>query len=160
MPLVIEHAVRPLLRMIGTTMTNTWLFWALLSALFAALTSIFAKLSLQRINPDLAQFFRTAIVLLLMAIVVAGGKWNEMADWSKRTWVLLVLSGMATAASWLCYFRALDIGDVTRVAAVDKLSVAIVAVVAAVFLSERLGALGWCGVVLVSVGLVLIGQEN
>ena len=142
-------------------MTNTWLFWALLSALFAALTAIFAKLSLQRINPDVAQFVRTAIVLLLMTlVVVAGGKWNEMPDWSRRTWILLVLSGIATAASWLCYFRALDIGDVTRVAAVDKLSVAIVAVVAATFLSERLGALGGCGVVLVSVGLVLIGQKN
>jgi transporter family protein len=147
--------------MIGTTMANTWLIWALLSALFAALTAIFAKLSLQRINPDLAQFVRTAIVLLLMTlVVVAGGKWNEMADWSRRTWILLALSGIATAASWLCYFRALDIGDVTRVAAVDKLSLAIVAVVAATFLSERLGALGWCGVVLVSVGLVLIGQKN
>jgi len=115
---------------------HSWLFWAVLSAVFAALMSIFAKLSLQRIDPDVAQFLRTFIVLLIMALVVApSGKWNEMLQWSGRTWLLLALSALATAASWHCYFRALDVGEATRVAAVDKMSVAIVAVAAALFFS-------------------------
>ena len=142
-------------------MLNSWLFWAALSAVFAALMSIFAKLSLQKIDPDAAQFLRTTIVLAIMAVMVApNGKWNEIPHWSGRTWLLLTLSAVATAASWLCYFRALDVGEATRVAAVDKMSVAIVAVAAAVFLSERVGMLGWCGVILVSVGLVMLSLKS
>ena len=140
---------------------HSWLFWASLSAVFAALMSIFAKLSLQKIDPDVAQFLRTSIVFALMALVVApNGKWNELLHWSGRTWLLLTLSALATTASWLCYFRALDVGETTRVAAVDKMSVAIVAVAAALFLSERLGPLGWCGVALVSIGLVMLSLKS
>jgi bacterial/archaeal transporter family protein len=141
--------------------TGSWLFWAILSAAFAAAMSIFAKVGLQKIDPDVAQVLRTGIVLLFMvAIIAPSGKWGEAWQWSGRTWLMLVLSGVATALSWLCYFRALELGDATRVAAVDKLSVALVAVAAAVFLSERLGALGWCGVALVSAGLVMISYKN
>jgi bacterial/archaeal transporter family protein len=142
-------------------LTSSWLFWAILSAAFAAAMSIFAKAGLQKIDPDVAQVLRTFVVLLFMAALIApGGKWGETLDWSRRTWLMLILSGVATALSWLCYFRALELGDATRVAAVDKLSVAIVAVAAAVFLSERLGAVGWCGVALVSAGLVMISLKH
>jgi transporter family protein len=142
-------------------LVHSWLFWALLSATFAALVSIFAKLSLQKIDPDLAQFLRTAVVLFGVAVPVAlSGKWSGAAHWSGRTWLFLVLSGLATSASWICYFRALDVGDATRVAAIDKLSVAMVAIAAALFLQERLGLLGWCGVALVTVGLIMIGHTK
>lgn len=145
----------------ATMFVQSWLFWALLSAAFAAAMSIFAKIGLQRTDPDVAQVLRTFVVLLLMLVLVApSGKWNETLQWSGRTWLMLILSGVATALSWLCYFRALELGEATRVAAIDKLSVAVVAVAAAVFLSERLGALGWCGVALVSAGLVMISLKN
>jgi len=140
---------------------HSWLFWALLSAVFAALMSIFAKLGLQRTDPDVAQFLRTTIVLVVIAaLVVPSGKLTEIAQWNARTCILLALSGLATAASWLCYFRALEVGSAARVAAVDKLSVAIVAVAAVVFLGERLGFLNWTGVALVTIGLVMISLRN
>jgi transporter family protein len=142
-------------------LTGSWLFWAVLSAVLAAAMSIFAKAGLQKIDSDVAQVLRTLIVLVFMiAIVAPTGKWSETAQWSGRTWVMLILSGVATALSWLCYFRALELGDATLVAAVDKFSVALVAVGAAMFLSERLGALGWLGVALVSVGLVLVSLKS
>jgi transporter family protein len=138
---------------------KSWLFWALLSATFAALTVIFAKSSLKRIDPDAAQLLHTAIVLLVLVVAVGlGGKWQELVQTNTRTWVFLVLSGLATAASWICYFRALNVGEATRVAAVDKLSVAIVAVIAAFIFHERLGILGWCGVAFVTAGLIMIGR--
>ena len=139
----------------------SWFIWSVLAAFFAALMAVFAKLSLQRIDPDVAQFFRTSIVLASITLLVASrSKWDEMVDWSARTWLLLGLSGLATAASWICYFRASDLGDATRVSAVDKLSVAIVAVMAASFLGERLDVMDWCGVLLVSVGLVMLTLKH
>lgn len=141
-------------------LVQSWLFWALLAAIFAALTAIFAKVGLERIDADVAQLLRTAVVLVAVAIPVAySGKWHEAAQWTGRNWLYLVLSGLATAASWICYFRALDVGDATRVAAVDKLSVAIVAVVAATLLQEHLGMRGWCGVALVTAGLIMISGK-
>jgi transporter family protein len=123
--------------------------------------SVFAKIGLQRVDPDVAQFVRTAIVLAATAaIVLANGKLVGISQWRAQTWVLLVLSGLATAASWVCYFRALDVGSAARVAAVDKLSVAIVAVAAVVFLGDRLGITGWVGVVLVTTGLMLISLKS
>jgi transporter family protein len=140
---------------------HSWLFWAFLAALFAALVSVLAKGSLERIDPDVAQFFRTAIILVVVTLVVLPrGRWTEVSQWSTRIWLLLGLSGVATALSWLCYFRALDLGEASRVAAVDKLSVVIVALLGAAFLSERLGALGWFGVLLVSIGLVMISLRG
>jgi transporter family protein len=142
-------------------LTQSWLFWAILSAVSASLVSIFAKLSLQQVNPDVAQLLRTAVVLMLTAaLVVPGGKCAQILQWSGRTWIMLTLSGVATAASWLCYFRALDLGDATRAAAVDKSSVAIIAIVAAIFLRERLGVVGWCGVVMVSIGLAMLSLKR
>jgi bacterial/archaeal transporter family protein len=142
-------------------MFASWLFWALLAALFAALMSICAKLGLQKIDSDAAQLFRTLVVLVFtVTIVAARGTLGEVVHWSSRTWILLGLSGLATAASWVCYFRALNLGEATRVASLDKLSLVIVAILAAVFLGERLKALDWCGVTLVVAGLVLLSMKS
>jgi transporter family protein len=136
-----------------------WLFWALLSAVFAALTAILAKLGLKRIDPDVGQLVHSAVAVIAIAIpVVLGSKWQEAAQWTGRTWLYFTFSGLATAASWICYFRALSIGEPTRVVAVDKLSVAFVAVAAAVILHERLGFVGWCGIGLVTIGMIMIGH--
>ena len=135
----------------------TWQFWALLSALFAALTAIFAKLGVEHVGSDFATFIRTIVILLaLVLILTATGGWQGPATISGRSYFFLILSGLATGASWICYFRALKIGDAARVAPVDKLSVVLVAVFAVVFLGERLSATAWFGIALVGSGAVLI----
>jgi len=134
-----------------------WLLWAILSATFAALMTILAKVGLKDIDPDFAQLIRTAVVLPSLAVLVLmTGKWQAVGNWNSRTWLFLTLSGLATAASWICYFRALDIGQASRVAAVDKLSVVIVALLAAATLHERLGPVSWCGILLVAAGLATL----
>ena len=102
----------------------TWQFWALLSAVFAALTAIFAKIGVENINSDFATLIRTVIIVVVLAAIVVGtGQIQSLDTISTRTYVFLTLSALATGASWLCYFRALKIGDAARVAPVDKLSV-------------------------------------
>jgi transporter family protein len=134
-----------------------WLPWALLSAAFAALTAIFGKVGVANINADLATLIRTGVILCaLLGIVGATGQWQAPATIASRTWLFLILSGLATGASWLCYFRALKIGDAARVAPIDKLSVVLVAVFGAVFLSERLSGLNWLGVALIGGGALLV----
>ena len=124
---------------------------------FAAATALLSKAGLRGLDPDAAQFVRTAVVLAAMtALVAAGGAWRQMASFGGRAWALLILAGLATAASWACYYRALAVGAASRVAAVDKLSVVMVAVVAALALGERLGLVGWLGVGLASAGAVLV----
>src|SRR5688572_13913342 len=126
---------------------HPWFWWALLSATFAAVTAIFAKVGLKTINSDFGLFVRTAVVLAAMAgLVTLTGKWVPLSKVSMRAWVFLILSGLATGASWYCYFRALKIGEVSRVAAIDKFSVVLVAVFSAFALSERLGPAGWLGI--------------
>lgn len=116
-----------------------WQVWALLSAAFAALTAIFAKVGVANVNSDFATFVRTVVILLALgAILSLTGNWQTPATVSGRSWMFLVLSGLATGASWVCYFRALKIGDAARVAPIDKLSVVLVAVFAVVFLGSRL----------------------
>src|SRR5882724_13202353 len=108
--------------------TTSWLPWALASAAFAALTAIFGKVGVANINADLATLVRTVVILATLAgIVGATGQWQAPASVSGRTWLFLVLSGLATGASWLCYFRALKLGDAARVAPIDKLGVALIA---------------------------------
>lgn len=139
---------------------NTWQVWALLSALFAALTAILAKIGVGPVNPDLATMIRTAVILALTAtMVAASGQWQPLRSIPARTLVFLGLSGIATGASWLCYFRALKLGDASRVAPIDKLSVVIVAVIATLFLGERLSATNWLGVVLIAAGAVLVALK-
>jgi transporter family protein len=139
------------------SLAASWQLWALLSAGFAALTAIFAKVGVENINSDYATLIRTVVILLFAAaIVIVSGEFQPPASISGRTYLFLVLSGLATGASWLCYFRALQLGNAAQVAPVDKLSVVLVAVFAVIFLGEHLSALAWLGIVLVGTGAVLI----
>jgi bacterial/archaeal transporter family protein len=136
---------------------SSWQAWALLSAVFAALTAIFAKVGVENINPDLATFIRTIVVLISFAFLLfATGQFVAPNAVSAKTWTFLILSGLATGASWLCYFRALKLGPATLVAPIDKLSVVLVALFAFVFLGERPAATGWLGIALISAGAILL----
>ena len=118
-----------------------WVFWAVLSAAFAALTAIFAKVGVAGVDSDFATLIRTVVILgLVAAIAGMRGAWQPVAEVPGRTGVFLLLSGLATGASWLCYFRALKMGDAARVAPVDKLSVVLVAVFGVIFLGEKLSS--------------------
>jgi len=138
----------------------SWQFWAVLSATFAALTAIFAKVGVENVNSDFATLIRTVVILLLLvAIVAATGQMQTLGSINGKTYGFLVLSGLATGASWLCYFRALKIGNAAQVAPIDKLSVVLVAVFGAIFLGERLGAINWLGVALIAAGAVLVAYR-
>ena len=137
--------------------TSSWIFWALLSAVFAALTAIFAKVGIEHIDSDLATFIRTGVIIVTLGfILLATGKFNTPGPISTRTWTFLVLSGLATGASWLCYFRALKIGDAARVAPIDKLSVVMVAIFGVLFLGEKLSVLNWLGIALIGAGAIFV----
>jgi bacterial/archaeal transporter family protein len=136
---------------------ESWAFWALLSAAFAALTAIFAKIGVENINSDLATLIRTVVVAgVLAAIVAVTRQYQPLAAIPARTYAFLALSGFATGASWLCYFRALKLGDAARVAPLDKLSIVLVAVFGVAFLGERLSALNWLGIVLIGCGALFV----
>jgi len=140
---------------------SSWLPWALLSALFAALTAIFAKVGIEAIDSDFATLFRTVVVALTLgALVYATGKWQSPFEIPPKSAIFLVLSALATGASWVCYFRALKLGDASRVAPVDKLSVVLVAVFAAMFLGERPGLREWLGIALVGGGVLLLSLRS
>ncbi|MBN8961403.1 MAG: EamA family transporter [Rhizobiales bacterium] len=140
---------------------SSWQFWALLSAMFAALTAIFAKVGVEDINPDLATFIRTIIVLMSLAFILyATGQFSHPGSISTRSWIFLILSGLGTGASWLCYFRALKLGPATLVAPIDKLSVVLVALFGVAFLGERPSAIGWLGIALIAAGAVLIAVKG
>ena len=135
----------------------SWQFWAVLSAVFAALTAILAKIGIAGVGSDFATFIRTVVILAMVsAILLATGQWQPPTSVPMRTWIFLGLSGLATGASWLCYFRALKLGDASRVAPVDKLSVVLVAIFGVVLLGERLPPTGWLGVGLIGAGAVLL----
>ncbi len=136
---------------------SSWLTWALMSAAFAALTAIFAKVGVENVNPDVATFIRTIVVLLLLGVIVAAtGQYRAVAEAPARTYVFLVLSGLATGASWWCYFRALHLGEAARVAPIDKLSVVLVAVFGVGFLGERLSVVNWLGIGMIAAGAWLV----
>ena len=142
-------------------MTGSWFFWALLSAVFAALTAIFAKVGLQGVDSDFATLIRTAMVLVLLAVIVlATGKWSNPLALPGKTLLWLLLSALATGASWLCYFRALQRGPAAQVAPVDKLSVVLVAVFAVAFLHERLAWREWLGVAMIGGGVLLMALKR
>ena len=135
----------------------TWQVWALGSAVFAALTAIFAKIGIAHVNSDFATFVRTVVILLALALMLTlAGNWQAPASVPARSWIFLILSGLATGASWLCYFRALQIGKAAEVAPVDKLSVVLVAVFAVLFLGEQLSAAHWLAVVMIGGGALLL----
>ena len=134
-----------------------WLFWALLSAVFAAMTAIFAKLGLSGMDSDLATLVRTAVIFLILAgFVYFSGKWSDPFAYSPRAWLFLLLSALATGASWVCYFRALKLGDVSRVAPIDKFSIVLVVIFAVIFLGERPSGRDWLGIAMIGGGVLLL----
>ena len=136
---------------------NNWLLWSLLSALFAGVTAILAKVGVEGINSNLATAIRTSVVLLFALLIVAISRTPlSLSTISRRTWIFLILSGMATALSWICYFRALQLGLASKVAPIDKLSVIFAIVMAAVFLHEPVSWLQWAGGGLIVSGAVLL----
>ena len=144
-----------------TSALAPWLFWALLSAAFAALTAIFAKVGIENVGSDFATLIRTTVILGALALFVAAtGQWQPLRSVSTRTYLFLVLSGLATGASWVCYFRALKLGEAARVAPVDKLSVVLVAIFSVTFLGERLSATNWLGIGLVAAGTILVAHRG
>lgn len=141
--------------------TSNWFFWALLSAVFAALTAIFAKVGLEGVQSDLATLIRTAVILVVLAtFVYFTGAWSNPFRLSAKTWLFLVLSSLATGASWVCYFRALKMGDASKVAPVDKLSLLLVAVFAFVFLHERPSAREWFGILMIGAGVLVLAFKR
>jgi transporter family protein len=137
--------------------TSNWFVWALSSAAFAALTAIFAKIGLEGVDSDLATLVRTAVIMAVLAAFVSlTGKWSNPFELSSKTWLFLVLSGLATGASWVCYFRALKVGDASKVAPVDKFSLLLVAVFAFLFLGERPSLREWAGILMVGAGVLVL----
>ena len=140
---------------------GSWMVWALLSALFAALTAVFAKVGVEGVDSDLATAIRTGIVfVVLIPFVWLTGKWSNPLGLPTRTLLFLAFSALATGASWLCYFRALQLGNASMVAPVDKLSVVLVALFGVAFLGEKLSAPNWLGIVLIAVGAVLVSYKG
>ena len=141
--------------------SNAWLYWALASAFFAALTAIFAKLGLQGIDSDFATFIRTLVIIAALAAFLSyTGKWQRVGGFSGRNWAFLILSGLATGASWLAYFKALQMGEASKVAPVDKFSIVLVALMAVVFLKERPGAQEWLGIVMIAGGVLVLALKR
>ncbi|MFO1207202.1 MAG: EamA family transporter [Burkholderiales bacterium] len=141
--------------------SGDWFFWAALSAVFAALTAIFAKVGVEGVDSDVATLVRTFIIAIVLTVFVwFTGKWTDPLALPRKTWLFLGLSALATGASWVCYFRALQLGDAAKVAPVDKLSLVLVAVFAFAFLGERPTLREWSGIGLVAVGVLLLAVKR
>jgi len=141
--------------------TGHWFLWAAMSAVFAALTAIFAKVGIRGVDSDYATLLRTLVIVLLLAAFVGWtGKWRDPMALPWRTWLFLGLSALATGASWVCYFRALQAGNASQVAPVDKFSLVLVAVFAYTFLGERPSPREWLGLALVSGGVLLMAFKR
>lgn len=134
----------------------SWFIWALFSAFFAGLTAVLAKVGVQEINSNLATAIRTVVILIFTSTIALFTNSQRLSTIGKRTWLFLILSGIATGLSWLCYFRALQIGEASRVAPVDKLSVVIAIALAAIFLHEHLTWHHWAGGLLIVTGAVVL----
>lgn len=138
-----------------------WFYWALLSAIFAAMTAIFAKIGLEGVDSDYATLIRTFVILLVLSgFVYYAGKWSDPFSLNPKTWLFLSLSGLATGASWVCYFRALQVGEASKVAPVDKFSLVLVAVFAVIFLGERPNLREWLGILLVAGGVLVLSSAR
>jgi transporter family protein len=143
------------------TDSSPWFFWAVLSAIFAALTAIFAKVGIQGVDSDLATLVRTAIIIVVLsAFVWFAGKWSNPFELPARTWFFLGLSGLTTGGSWVCYFRALQVGEASKVAPVDKLSLVLVAIFAFTFLGERPSLREWSGIAMVAGGVLVLAFKR
>lgn len=143
------------------TIPSGWLLWALLSACFAAMTAIFAKVGIRGVDSDLATLIRTVMIFAVLGpFVWFTGKWSNPLSLPSKTLIFLAMSALATGASWVCYFRALQIGQASQVAPIDKLSVVLVALFAYVLLGERPSAQEWLGILLVAGGVLLIALHK
>ncbi|HEY3379646.1 MAG TPA: EamA family transporter [Armatimonadota bacterium] len=143
------------------TSSTVWFYFALLSAIFAALTAIFAKVGIKGVDSDLATLVRTVIIMVVLSgFVWVTGKWSNPFALPSKTWLFLGLSGLATGASWVCYFRALQIGDASKVAPVDKLSLVLVAIFACAFLGERPALREWVGIAMVAGGVLVLAIKR
>src|SRR6185436_8308132 len=143
-----------------SAISGSWLFWAVLSAVFAALTALFAKVGVENVNSDFATFIRTIIVIVALAgVLTLTGEWQVPTSITTRTYIFLALSGLGTGASWLCYFRALKVGYAARVAPIDKLSVVLVALFGVAFLGEKLSGANWLGVAMIGGGAILVAYK-
>ena len=140
---------------------GSWQIWSLLSATFAAMTAIFAKIGIENVNSDFATFIRTFVIIwALAAFLVATDQWQQLSSVSGRSYLFLVLSGLATGASWVCYFRALKIGKAAQVAPIDKLSVVLVAIFGVLILGESPTLPNWIGIAMITVGAILIAYKG
>jgi bacterial/archaeal transporter family protein len=140
---------------------HSWAFWAILSAVFAALTAIFAKIGIQDVDSDLATLVRTAIIIVVLTgFVWFTGKWSNPFELTSKTWFYLTLSGLATGASWLCYFRALQLGEASKVAPIDKFSLVLVVIFAVAFLGERPSVRDWTGIAMVASGVMVLAFKR
>lgn len=136
---------------------NTWVVYAFGSAVFAALTAILGKVGVEGVNSNLATFIRTIVILIVAALLVsARGEWQRPDSISTKTYIFLVLSGIATGLSWLCYYRALQLGPASKVAPIDKLSVVFVIIMALVFLGEKLTLKSAIGAGMIAVGSLVL----
>lgn len=143
------------------TTPNNWFLWAVLSAIFAAFTAIFAKIGIRGVDSDLATFVRTVIIaFVLFGFIWFTGRWTNPFTLSGKTWTFLSLSALATGASWVCYFRALKIGDASKVAPVDKFSLVLVAIFAVAFLGERPTIKDWLGIAMVAGGVIVLAIKR
>jgi transporter family protein len=143
------------------TLLDSWLFWALLSAGFASLTAIFGKVGVTGVDPDFATLLRVVVIAAFAGVLVmVRGVAQPLSSLAPRTLVFLGLSGLATGVSWLCYYRALSLGQAGQVAPVDKLSIVLVAIMGVAFLGESLSPRNWLGVALVVGGAVLVGMKG
>ncbi len=134
-----------------------WLLFAILSSVFAALTSILAKIGIDGVNSDLATAIRTVVVVIMSwGMVFLTGVQSGITDISRKSWIFLVLSGLATGASWLCYYKALQMGEVSKVAPIDKLSVVITLVLAFIFLHEQFTFKSLIGCILIGAGTLIM----
>lgn len=143
------------------SISASWIPWALLSASFAALTAILAKVGVKDVDSDLAMAIRTVIVaVLIVPFVLITGKWTNPLVLPGRTLMFLALSALATGASWLCYFKALQLGEVSKVALVDKFSVVLVIILAVLFLGERPSGRDWVAIGLIAAGITLLALKR
>lgn len=142
-------------------MSQEWLYWALASALFASLTAIFAKVGLQGIDSDFATFIRTIVIIFaLVAFLTYSGKWQPLGSLTSKNWTFLILSGLATGVSWLAYFKALQMGNASQVAPIDKFSIVLVTLFAVFFLGERPTGQDWMGIGLITVGVLFLAIKR
>jgi bacterial/archaeal transporter family protein len=140
---------------------SSWQFWSILSAIFAALTAIFAKIGIENVNSDFATFLRTIVILLSLTVILfLTNQFQSLHSISPKSYLFLGLSGLATGASWVCYFRALKLGDASRVAPIDKLSVVLVALFGVIFLSEKLSLKNWLGILFITIGAILVALKQ